>query len=181
MNITVQRRAFSFRSEYEIETPSCIYFAQKKFFSLAARIKLFAPRDHLVATIRGQFLSFHSKYEFELTDSKTYHFECNKLWKGVFVCWSGDESFRLYRHKSLNYSIFSKDVQVAAFSKNRIVVGGGECYEIRMNEDANLIVVVCMVLAIDSSESEDDTATVTFDFGNIGPEDRPFDPSWEPS
>lgn len=181
MNITIRKHAFSLRSKYEIETPSCIYSAQKRPLSLGDRIKLLAPQDRLFATIKGHFLSLHSKYEFELPDSKTYHFECNKIWKGVFVCGNGEESFRLYRHKGLNYSIFSKDVQIAAFSKNRVVVGGGECYEIRMNDDANLIVVVCMVLAIDSSENEDDAATVTFDFGNIGPEERPFDPSWEPS
>ena len=181
MNITIRKHPFSVRSRYEIETPSCIYFAQKKLFSLGGRIKLVAPRDRLLATIKGHFLSLHSKYEFELADSKTYHFECNKLWKGVFVCRNGEESFRLYRHKGLNYSIFSNDVQIAAFSKNRVVVGGCECYDVRMNDDANVIVVVCMVLAIGSSENEDDTATVTLDFGNIGPEERPFDPSWEPS
>jgi len=50
-----------------------------------------------------------------------------------------------------------------------------------MNDDANLIIVICLALTVDASENEDDAATVTFDFGNIGPEDRPCDKSWEPS
>jgi len=181
MNITIQRRAFTFSSKYEIETPSSIYSARKKPFSWSDRIELFASRDCLVATIRGHFLSFRSKYDFNLTEGKVYHFECKKMWKGVYLCEGGEESFRLYKHKGLNYSIFRNDEQIAAFNKNRIQVGGGDRYEVRMNDNANLLVVICMVLAIDSAVNDNDTATVTVDFGNVGPEERPFDRSWEPS
>jgi hypothetical protein len=37
-----------------------------------------------------------------------------------------------------------------------------------------------MVLTMNMLEKGDDTASVTIDFGNIGPEERPFDESWEP-
>jgi hypothetical protein len=50
-----------------------------------------------------------------------------------------------------------------------------------MNDDGNLIVVICMVLAFDCAEHEGGSATVTYDLGNVGPEARPFDASWEPS
>jgi hypothetical protein len=36
-------------------------------------------------------------------------------------------------------------------------------------------------LTVDLTENERDEATVAFDFGNIGPEEKPFDESWEPS
>jgi hypothetical protein len=49
-----------------------------------------------------------------------------------------------------------------------------------MNDDANLIIIVCLALTVDVSEYEGDTASVTFDVGNIGPEERAFDESWEP-
>jgi hypothetical protein len=88
--------------------------------------------------------------------------------------------FRLYSHKGLNYSVFQNDVQIAAFTKNRIVVGKGNQYDLRINRDANGIVVICMVLALNTSENSDDT-TVTYDFGNVGPEAKPFDNSWEPT
>ena len=181
MDVTIQQRKFSLRSEYDIETPACIYLAQKKFLSFRDMVKLFGPREHLLATIKGHFLSFRSKYEFELTDGGVYHFFCKKMWKGVFLCENGKESFRLYQHKGLNYSVFKNENQIAAFTKNRIKVGEGDCYEIRMNGDANLIIIICMTLAIDCSENEDNTATVTVDLGNFGPEERPFDTSWQPS
>ncbi len=47
--------------------------------------------------------------------------------------------------------------------------------EIRPNDDADLVVVICLALSVDASENQDDMASVTFDFGNIGPEDRPFE------
>jgi uncharacterized protein YxjI len=180
MIITIQQREFSWRPEYEIETPSCIYFAQNKFLSLLGRIKIFAPHDRPITTIKRYLSLFRAKYDFELADGRVYGFRCEKAWKGVFVCENADESFQLYRHKGLNFSIFQNDVQIAAFRKNKIKIGAGDRYEIRLNDDANLLVIVCMTLAIDSSEFDDDSSSATYDFGNIGPEARPFDSSWEP-
>ncbi len=181
MNITVQQRVFVFSSEYEIETPASIYSAKKKSFFRHDKIGLFAPHSRLLATIKGHFF-FRPKYDIKLVDDKMYHFWCAKFWKGVFVCENGEESFRLYQHKRLNYSIFQNDSQIAAFSKNRVKFGGTDRYEIRMNDDANLVVIICMALVIDCGELEDETAgAMTVDLGSLGPEERPFDPSWEPS
>ena len=180
MNITVQQREFSIRSEYEISAPGCIYFAQKKFFSWRDKIKLTGPRGQTLARIRSRLSLFRCRYDFEFPEGKTYHFRREKFWKGVFLCESSQESFTLYEHKGLNYSIFQSGCQIAAFSKNRLKIGDGDRYEILMNDDANLLVVICLALTVDASENEGDTASVTYDFGNIGPEDRSFDKSWEP-
>jgi uncharacterized protein YxjI len=180
MNVTVQQAPSSLPSKYEIETPGAIYSAEKTLISLHNKIELFAPHGRSLATLRGHF-SFRSKYDFELSDGKVYHFCCEKLWKRVFTCESAGESFRLYQHKGLNFSIFQNDSQIAAFTKNKVKIGAGDCYEIRMNDDANLIVIICITLAIDCSLFSDDSATVTYDFGNIGPEERTFDDSREPS
>ncbi len=110
-----------------------------------------------------------------------YRFQCEKIWKGVFVCEGNEGYFRLYTHKGLNYSIFLNERQIAAFTRNSIVIGKGNRYDIRMNAGADVVIVLCMVLAVNTSKEGGDKATITFDFGNIGPEDRPFDKSWEPS
>ena len=181
MNIAVQQRVFVFGSEYEIETPACIYSAKKKSLFRHDKIRLFAPRSHHLATIRGRFF-FRPKYEIKLANGRMYHFWCAKFWKGVFVCENNEESFRLYQHKRLNYSIFKNDSQIAAFSKNRVKIGGTDRYEIQMNDDANLVVIICMALVIDCGELEDETAgTITVDLGSLGPEERSFDRSWKPS
>jgi hypothetical protein len=98
------------------------------------------------------------------------------------VCRSGKEAFYLYQHKKLNYSIFQNDSQIAAFSKNRVKIGGHDRYEIRVNDNANHVVIICIALVIDCGEIEDETAgVVTTDLGSLGPEERPFDKSWQPS
>ena len=181
MNILVQQRVFAFSSKYEIETPACIFEARKKFFLVWHKIKLFAPHSRLLATIRGHYL-FRPKYKIELSDGKVYHFSCEKFWKSVFVCQNSAESFYLYQHKGLNYSIFQNNFQIAAFSRNRVKLGRTDRYEIQMNGDANLVLVICMALVIDCGEIEDDSAgTVTIDMGSLGPEERPFDKTWQPS
>ncbi|HEV2195321.1 MAG TPA: hypothetical protein VGR55_07045 [Candidatus Acidoferrum sp.] len=181
MNIAVQQRVFAFSSKYEIETPASIYEARKRFFFVWHKIKLFAPHSRLLATIRGHYF-FRPKYKIELSEGQIYHFSCERFWKGVFVCQNSEESFRLYQHKGLNYSIFRNDSQIAAFSRNRVKLGRTDRYEIRMNSDANLTLVICMALVVDCGEIEDDSAgTVTIDLGSLGPEERQFDKSWQPS
>jgi hypothetical protein len=122
MNITVRQAPFSLTSKYEIETPDAIYSAKKAFISLGDKVELFSLHGRVLATIREHF-SFHSKYDFELSDGEVYHFWCERLWKGVFACESVGESFRQYQHKGLNFSIFQNDSQIAAFTKNKVTIG----------------------------------------------------------
>ena len=183
MNVVVQQRIFAFSSEYEIETPACVYSAKKRFFFGWHNIQLRGPRSRLLATIRGRFF-FRPKYDIVLADGKTYRFRCEKFWKGVFACENRDESFRLYQHKGLNYSIFLNDSQIAAFSRNRVKFGRTDRYEIRMNDDGDLVPVICMALITDCGEIDDDGTSagmMTIDMGNLCPEERPFDSRWQPS
>ena len=99
----------------------------------------------------------------------------------MFLCQGDKDSYRLYRHKGLKFSIFEGERQIAAFTKNRLTIGKGDRYDIRMNRDADTVIVICLALTMDVTEYDDNDATVTYDFGNIGPEDRPFDQSWKPN
>jgi hypothetical protein len=83
----------------------------------------------------------------------------------------------LYQHQGLNFSIFQDEHQIAEFTKNRVAIGNGNEYAIRLDGDANSLLLICMVLAINTSQ-RDNNESVTIDFGSIGPEDRPFDTSW---
>ncbi|HYA95590.1 MAG TPA: hypothetical protein VEC95_04890 [Terriglobales bacterium] len=120
------------------------------------------------------------KHDFELSDGRVYRFRCEKFWRGVFLCEGHQERFRLYQHKGLRYSIFQDERQIAAFIKNRVKIGKGNRYDIEVDTDADLVVVLCLVLTVNTAENDDNRATITVDFGNIGPEDRPFDESWQP-
>jgi len=181
MEITIQERGLSFRSEYEIATPGSYYFAQKTFFSFPSKIRLQSSDERDLANIEGRFSFFREKYDFALSDGRVFRFWCEKRWKRVFDCEGDKASYRLYGHKGLKYSIFQDDRQIAAFAKNRVVFGKGNKYEISLNDDADVILIICMVLAINNSENDDDDSTVTIDVGSIGPEEKQFDERWQAS
>jgi hypothetical protein len=65
MIVVVQQRVFTFSSEYEIETPACFYSAKKKSFLRSHKIRLFAPRSRLLATIGGNFI-FRPTYDIKI-------------------------------------------------------------------------------------------------------------------
>ena len=184
MNVTIQEQKFSLAAEYDIETPHGAMFARKAFFSIPAKIDLTTGREdgRTIATMHGHFSLLRSHYDFNFADGREYHFGCEKLLKQVYVCERGDERYRLIEHHGLRWSIFRDDRQIAAVTRNRLVVGDGNQYSIRMNSDADAAVIACMVIAVNTADGDDDNRnTVTVDFGNIGPEERPVDESWEPS
>ena len=181
MEITIQENRFSFRSEYEIETPSSYYYAKKAFFSFPAKLVLKSSDERVLARIRGRLSFFREKYDFTLSDGRVFRFWCEKRWKRVFECESDKERYCLYGHKGLRYSVFRDDRQIAAFTKNRIVIGKGNRYEILLDDDADVVLIACMALAICTSEDDDNDATANIDVGSIGPEEKPFDEGWQPS
>jgi uncharacterized protein YxjI len=179
VDVTIQERIVSFTSEYDISAPSGDYYARKTIFSLTDQLELTTAAGQPVAKIEGEISPLRHKHEFILTDGRTYQFGCEKIWKQVYACEGNGEAYTLYEHRGLNYSIFNGDRQIAAFTKNRVVIGNANEYSIRMDSDANLIVALCMVLTINSSENDDHNTTVNIDLGNLL-EDKPFDTSWQP-
>jgi hypothetical protein len=177
VNIYITERQFSLRSEYDIAAPGCNYYADKKF-SFPTKVRLLSEDRQLLGTIRGRF-PFGPRYDFEFSNGGVYRFWCEGFWKAVICCESETEKYRLYQHKGLNFSIFQDDRQIAAFTKNRVAIGNGNEYAIRLDGGANSLVVICMVLAMNTSQG-DNNESVTIDFGSLGPEDRPFDTSWDP-
>lgn len=181
MLVTIQQATSSPPSQYEIETIACLHCAKKKWPTIKAQVGLFAPRDGLTAKIQGDGWIFDCHYDFLLTEGKNYHFKAEKVWRGVYRCEGPDDSLHLYRHKGLKYSIFQKDLQIAAFERDAVGIGGGDHYHLRLNNDANLYLMICLVLTIDVAEDEDSSSSYPYDLGNVGPEERLFDRSWKAS
>jgi uncharacterized protein YxjI len=181
VDISIRERRLSFASEYDIETPAGDFYARRAVFSFTDHLELKNGDGGVVATIEGKLSPLRNKHSFLLGDGRTYEFGCEKLWTQVFTCEGNGEMYRLYQHKGLSYSVFLAEKQVAAFTKNRVVLGKGNEYELRMNHDADVAVLLCMVLTINTIDHDDDDATVTIDFGSIGPEAKHFDESWQPT
>jgi uncharacterized protein YxjI len=181
LHATIKEHKFSLRSEYDIASHSQTYVAEKAFMSLLAKLEIRTQNGTVVATIHGNFSLFYANYDFAFTDGRNFHYECEKLWKGTYSCIGASGSYHLFRHKGVRFSIFKDDTQIAAITRNQLIVGTGHEYEILMNADADLVVISCMILALNTSDDSSDHNTFTYDFGNIGPEDRKFDESWQPT
>lgn len=180
MDVLIKELNSSFATEFEISTPILNYSARKAIFSLTDKIDLTSQNGQTEARIRGHFSLLRQKHDFVLADGRTFAFQCDKAWKGVYSCIGPKLKLLLYRHRGLRYSIFQDDCQIAAITKNRIVFGKGNEYSISMNSDADMIVILCIVLTINATQDDDDDAGVTIDFGNVGPQERKFDEDWEP-
>jgi len=181
MFINIQQRNFSFRAEYDIETPACIYFAQKKSFSLRSQIGVFATSGEQIVRIVGSLGLFRANYHFDFADGRFYEFFSEKIWNRVFVCENSKESYKLYGHQGFDYSIFRNDTQIAAFTRNSIKIGAGDQYDVRLNDDVDKFLVICMVLVMDDTENADTNSMMTYEVGQIGPEEKAFDSRWQPN
>jgi uncharacterized protein YxjI len=181
MDVSIQEKSFSFGVQYSIECATASMTADKKILSLMANIELHSPTGGLLATITGDsFLK--TSYNFSLANGRNYHYRCEKMWKGVFVCEGIDESIHLYTHKGLRYSFFQNDNQIAALTKEHFAIGNGNMFHLHMNADADLVLLTCMVLALNTDYGDDHNSnTFTYDFGNMGPQDKAFDDSWQPN
>ena len=159
MNVSIQERTFSVRSEYDIQTPNSKLFAQMALFSLGPSIKLKSEAGDVIATIRGRSL-FGTSYDFLFSDGRAYNYHSEKFWKGVYVLEADGGAFNYYKHRGLRSSIFLNDRQIAAITKNSFVVGTGNEYDIQMDSDADVNLVICMVLAMNTSRSDTARARV---------------------
>ena len=181
MDVTIQERSMSLFTEYDIEAPGTSLYAKKQFFSLLSKVELQSSTGQTVARLQGQLSVLRNRYEFDLNDGRVFHFECTDRLRSVYECKGGEDVYTLYEHRGLDRSIFRNNVQIAAYTKSRISLGKGHRYDIRMDSDADLTVIACMVLALSVAEDNDEEqATVNVSFGNIGFQGREKDELWEP-
>ena len=186
MDVTITEHKFSLRSTYEISGPELDLMAQRAFFSIPSMTELKTRAGEVVATIHGH-VALMTHYTFEFADGRNYDFHTEKFWKSVFACSrEGEETYTYYQHHGLKASVFQgdgqQDRQIAALTKNAFVIGNGNEYDIRMNHDADAVVIACMVLAMNTADDDDkQNSTFNIDIGSFGPQDRAFDEAWEPT
>ena len=182
MDLSIKERIISLRSTYDIVAPDGnTYTAEKKIFSLFPNLKVVGADGQIVVNLKGGFALFSQKYDFVFSDGRTYHYKTEHRIKPVYLAEGNGESYRLYRHRGVKFSVFKGDTQIAAVTKNRIAIGSGNEYQVRINSDADPLIVTAMVLAFNSSKEDDKKGALTVDVGYMGLEAKPFDSSWQPS
>jgi len=182
MDLSIKERIISLRSTYDVVAPDgAAYTAEKKIFSLFPNLKVVDGSGQIVVNLKGGFALFSQKYDFVFSDGRTYHYKTEHRIKPVYLAEGNGEAYRLYRHRGVKFSVFKGDTQIAAVTKNRIAIGSGNEYQVRINSDADPLIVTAMVLAFNSSKEDDKKGALTVDVGYMGLEAKPFESSWQPS
>jgi hypothetical protein len=163
--------------QYEIETPACIYSARTRGV-LFDHIQVLGPRQNSLVWIKPHMLRL--RYDFKFADGRIYRYRKKNIWKGVSTCVGESESYSVYAHKGFDYSVFQNDSQIAAFTAIRGPSYRFSEYEMRMNDDANLLVMVSVVLTMDAG-NYDTPRPLDVTFGRVEPQARAFDKKWLPT
>jgi len=183
MNVILQEKAIALRPTYTITTPNGELSAVKVWMPIPPKVEVKGPQGDIVATLKGPLFSFFKpKWTITLADGRSYIFHCEKIIKKTFTAVSPTETYTLYTHRNLHFSIFKGETQIAAFTRNRLSIGSGHTYSIDMNSDADVVLVSSMILALNTlTEDKKDKGLVGVgvEVGHIGPEDRPNDTSWQ--
>jgi hypothetical protein len=99
--------------------------------------------------------------------------------------YSGDpvlfENYQLYRHPGLDDSIFPGEAQIAAGPKSSVIIGSAGKYQLRVTDDANLVAILCMVLAIAVTDGRGRQFNPHLPWDNVGPQERTFNGQRVPS
>jgi uncharacterized protein YxjI len=182
MVLSIKERIISLRSTYDIVAPDGnTYTAEKKIFSLFPNLKIVDGTGQIVLTLKGGFALFSQKYDFIFADGRTLHYKTEQRLKPVYKAEGNGETYRLYRHRGVKFSVFNGDKQIAAITKNRLTIGSGNEYQVQINSDADPLIVAALILAFNSSKEDDKKGAVSVDVGYMGMEEKHFDTSWQPS
>jgi uncharacterized protein YxjI len=180
MDVLIQERKLSLWMEYDITAPGRSFHAKKEMLHLFNTINLEIVNGPQMAKLQGKFAVLGDKYEFDMADGRKGQFQCTDRIRSVFECRCGSDVLTLYEHRGMNRSIFNGDRQVAAYTKTRFAIGMGHRYDIRMDADADLVLIVCMVLALSVSDDNMEEGVVSLDIGKIGLQAREYDAGWVP-
>lgn len=180
MGVTINERAMSLFTEYDILAPGRTLYARKEVFALFHTIDVKDEAQQLIAKLHGQFSVLRNRYEFDFTDGRKFSFECIDRLRNVYECRCGEDVWTLYEHRGLRRSIFHGDRQVAGYAKNRVSFGSGNQYAVEMDSDADVLLIVSMVLALSVAEDNEDKSIVNVDVGKIGFQGIECDEAWVP-
>lgn len=144
-------------------------------------IHIIGSINHIVLIKKRRWLTHY--YEVVFSNNDVFEIKSFGGFKSNYVFQFNEEKYFLYVHKGLLVSIFLNTKQIGLIRKEKKAFNNQIVYEIVTNDDANLPIIYSLALMLhDSSISVfDETSDVAFDFGNIGPEEFPFDFNWKPS
>ena len=155
--------------------------ASRKLFSFLSVVNLFETSDDKPKMIiKKRFSWIIPKYDIKRWDNIVLEFRSKSRFKPDFECLCSNDIYNIYGHKGRKYSIFKNNSQIAWWDQDAVSLFQGFNYKIISNKDCDIDLLISFCLIIDDRKHGPHTDGATFDFGNIGPETKKFDESWQP-
>jgi hypothetical protein len=111
--------------------------------------------------------------------NEVLNFTTKSYWKLHYQCQHQNDKYDIYGHRGRKYSIYKNEVQIAYWDKEAVSWFSGDNYMILTDNDANHQLLIGFCLILDNDKNNDkDGATVTYDFGNIGWQEKKYNPNW---
>ncbi|MGX5817198.1 hypothetical protein ACWKWU_03330 [Chitinophaga lutea] len=183
MQIDIRQAAISLRDKYRIfikgqET----HKASTSLFKWNPEIMLTrtGEESHAFTMVRN-WRFFRNSYTIVRPGNSRLVFESKSRWKPHYYCLVGADYYEVFGHRGRKYSVFKNDRQIAWWDKNAVSLGEGDCYTILADNDCDFELLISFCLIIDHIYFDDkDGNMLSIDLGNIGPQVRKFDETWQP-
>ena len=184
MEIGINQKKISICAKYKIFIDGQqTYIASTKPFRLLSEINLFelacgSPKY----TIKKKLTFFKIAFDLTKWDNNVFEFRTKKIWKKSYYCQVGQDFYEIFGHKGRKYSVYKNNAQIAYWDKVAVSWFNGDNYKIITDKDSDYELIISFCLIIDNYFSKNNNGnTVTIDFGNIGPQDKKFNPVWKPN
>ncbi|WP_160114591.1 hypothetical protein [Aquimarina sp. AU474] len=144
--------------------------------------KQILKNDNISATINLNinFLPFKASYGINYTDSNsTLTIEYKGLFKPYYKFVHDNNLYEIYPHRGTKTSIFKNNKQIAFYEHTFLNRFNKSLIKINCDSDINIDILFTLISVIDF-DFDEDSQTVTIDFGNIF-QARKFDENWSPT
>jgi hypothetical protein len=183
MRLDINQKKISIRNKFNIFLNGHpAYQAQQELFRLLPVINLFEQENPVVIrfSARKRLTLLNINYDITRWDNAVFHFRTVSFFKRHYRCEVDGDVYDIYGHRGLKYSVYRNDVQVAYWQKESVSWFEGDNYKLIASDDVSAELLALFNIIIDNAKSRKNKGTFNINWGYIGPQARPFDPSWIP-
>lgn len=181
VKINIRQHKISIGSQYEILVEQNEkYYAETDLFSRKI-IHLYLKKDLIERiAIFKSFYFFTPDYKIELPNGNRIKFQTLSHWRTHFKCVLENDIYEVYRHRKRKISIYKNGLQIGASEKNTVTIFAGDNYELILDRDTEVELVISFLLILDNMTSKNRGNIITLAFGLIFKEFKKFDANWKP-
>jgi uncharacterized protein YxjI len=183
MHFEIRQAKIAFGARYSMVVDGrAKYEASSKVFRFLPEINISEPHGKHLARIKRNFSFIRANYDINFSNGQNFKLLTKSFWRCSYTLQSGVDSYLICSHRGRSNSVYRNKRQVAYFRKNLVAILDGDAYAGEADDDVDPLILFSIIIADDNYSSKGSGgSTITFDFGHIGLEERPFNDRWRPN